>query len=69
MRVDTLTTEDGEMMIILQNLERRPVEVAVQFSLEGENELTEIFSAETLAGPAGTLTVTLGAQEVRVYRG
>lgn len=67
-RVDVLTNRSEESMIILQNLEQRTVEVAVQVPGLKADELTELFGGESLPCNAGTIVLTLKPREVRVYR-
>lgn len=73
-RVDTLATDDGEHMVILQNLEASAVEVSVRVPVALEGETEEQFGKPALAWtPSGegaaVATVRLTPREVRVYRG
>ena len=71
-RVDTLSTDDGRTMIILQNQETRPIDVAVDLPGLDFDTATEIFDGaelRTARGASGiTFSVCLKAGEVRVYR-
>ncbi len=71
-RVDTLHTSDGDTMLILQNLEPRAVDVAVDIPGVRFDEATELFDGEGLkpvASEAGvSFSVRLRAGGVRVYR-
>lgn len=71
-RVDVLSTETGEHMVILQNLEERPVEAVVRVPVALDGETEEQFGQEALAwtpaGDGATATVRLEPREVRVYR-
>ena len=71
-RVDVLSTEAGEHLVMFQNLEARPVEahVRVPFTLSGDAE--EQFGKPALtwtpAADGALATARLEAREVRVYR-
>lgn len=71
-RVDTLSTEGGDAMIILQNLEPRPVDISVDLDGVEFDAANEVFGGARLQGvriSAGvTFSVQLRAGEVRVYR-
>ncbi len=72
-RVDTLSSEDGRAMVILQNGESRNVETTVHLPDLAADELEEIFSGERLRcarGEQGSLLrVDLGPKEVKVFLG
>ncbi len=70
-RVDTLSTAEGDRMIILQNLEAEPSEVSI--TLEGSfDRMADLFGSEDLVPSRGdgstSFTVSLAPREVRVYR-
>ncbi len=71
-RVDTLATDDGAYMVILQNLDAAPVEAAVTVPVPLDGDAAEQFGGAPLAwtrtGDGATATVRLGPREVRVYR-
>ena len=71
-RVDTLSGDHGETMIILQNLEPAPVDIAVDVPGVEFETATEIFDGAELKAARGadgvTLSMRLKAGEVRVYR-
>ncbi|HET6567094.1 MAG TPA: hypothetical protein VFG50_03955, partial [Rhodothermales bacterium] len=72
-RVDVLQGPSGGAVVIVQNVEKRDVTASVSVPLAGPVEATEQFTGERLtwhvAGDLVTATVSLGPQEVRVYRG
>ena len=72
-RVDTLADGDGAVMVILQNLESRPVQSAVDIPGMTFDKAVELFDGAEIEAGASTggarFTVRLSAGEVRVYRG
>ena len=71
-RVDVLSTDAGERLVMLQNLEARPVEAHVQVpvALSGvaEEQFGKPAATWTPADEGAAATVRLEAREVRVYR-
>jgi hypothetical protein len=71
-RVDTLSVDHGEAMIILQNQEAAPVDIAVDLPGIEFDTATEIFDGAELRAATGsdgvTISMRLKAGEVRVYR-
>jgi beta-galactosidase len=71
-RVDTLATEAGERMMILQNLDGTAAEVSVRVPVALDGAAEEQFGGEPLAwtpsGEGAVATVRLKPREVRVYR-
>ena len=71
-RVDLLTDGDGAMLVV-RNIEKRPVRAALTVPGLAAGSLAEVFGGEpveaTAASAGAALAVALGPQEVRVYRG
>lgn len=71
-RVDVLT-EGDDAMVIVRNLEERPVTASVTVPGLKAGSWTEVFGGDTLestaAGDGTALVVTLNPSEVQVYRG
>jgi beta-galactosidase len=72
-RVDLLTDPAGQIMMILQNLEQRNIEVSITVPLNNIDSLTEQFSGEALMMSSlqdrSITTVALAPKEVKIYCG
>jgi beta-galactosidase len=72
-RIDLLIDPAGQIMIILQNLEERNIEVSITIPLKNITSLTEQFSGETLMMSSlkdrSIATVALAPKEVKIYSG
>ncbi len=71
-RVDSLSTDDGGRMIILQNRENRAFEASIRMPFEVSGEAAELFGGAPLEVSAAEgwsqATLRLGPHDVRVYR-
>jgi beta-galactosidase len=71
-RVDVLT-EGDDAMVIVRNFEGRPVTASVTVPGLKSGSFSEVFGGEAIevteAGDGAALMITLGPEEVRVYRG
>jgi beta-galactosidase len=71
-RVDVLSTEHGERMVILQNLDAKPVEASVRVPVVLGGVAEEQFGKGALTwsptGDGAVATVSLKPREVQVYR-
>jgi hypothetical protein len=71
-RIDVLETDDGDSMVIFQNLEDCPVSTAAYLNTQGMTSMVEQFSNEELSlSPTGDGLMTslkLEPREVQVYR-
>ncbi len=72
-RVDLLTDHTGQIMMIVQNLEQRNIEVSITVPLKNIDSLTEQFSGEALMMSSlkdrSITTVALPPKEVKIYCG